>query len=338
MYQKPLVYKIPGMDAVEVRRDVVYKTVEGTELKIDIYTPPGLPADARLPVIFFIHGGFLPQDIKLLPKDWGVYQSYGRLAAASGFVGVTFNHRYRSWSRADLDRSFADVLDAIAFVRGRADSEHADPDRAVLWGFSGGGPHLCLAVREKMGFVRCVVSFYGLLDLEPQVRSQSLDPEKERTAEYSPITYLRKDGPPFPPIFIGRAGLDSPAINDSVDLFVAKALGLNLLLDLANHPTGHHGFDVLDDNERSREIIVAALEFIKVRTPKGPSPDKWEGRVGSLPRHDPRGSGRKPASTCDPGPESDSRANALLLGRGPSAYRKILPQAPYRFLTRKRVK
>jgi hypothetical protein len=30
-----------------------------------------------------------------------------------------------------------------------------------------------------------------------------------------------------------------------------------------NHPTGLHGFDLLNDDARSREIIRATLEFVK---------------------------------------------------------------------------
>lgn len=265
MYKKPLVYKIPGMDAVEIHRDITYKQVEAMDLKMDIYVPPGLSAEARVPVVFFIHGGFIPRNVTFLPKDWGVYQSYGKLAAASGMVGITFNHRYWGWTKDDMDRSFGDVLEAIRFVRDRADSYHTDPDRATLWGFSGGGPHLSLAIREKMDFVRCLVAFYALIDLAPQVRSMSLDPEKERTAEYSLMTYISQAEARFPPIFIGRAGLDAPAINESVDLFVGRALARNVMIDLANHPKGRHGFDILDDDERSREIIARAIEFIKAR-------------------------------------------------------------------------
>jgi hypothetical protein len=41
------------------------------------------------------------------------------------------------------------------------------------------------------------------------------------------------------------------------------ALSKNLALDLANHATGHHGFDVEDNNDRSREIIKQTMAFIK---------------------------------------------------------------------------
>lgn len=263
MYRKPHVYKVPGMDAVEVHRDIAYKTADNADLKMDIYLPPGRAPGARLPVIFFIHGGYIPRNTTFLPKEWGVYQSYGRLAAASGLAGVTFNYRYWGWSREDMERSFGDVLDAIRFVRSQAAEYSVDAERVALWAFSGGGPHLAIPLREKLDFVRCLVSFYAILDLSLQTRWAKLDAEKEKSAEFSPVTYLRKDGPKFPPVFIGRAGHDSPVINGAVDRFVAQALALNQMIELMNHPEGRHGFDILNDDSRSREIIARALEFIK---------------------------------------------------------------------------
>jgi hypothetical protein len=37
----------------------------------------------------------------------------------------------------------------------------------------------------------------------------------------------------------------------------------NLTIDLFNHPTGQHGFDIEDNNDRSRQIIMRTIEFIK---------------------------------------------------------------------------
>jgi hypothetical protein len=65
-------------------------------------------------------------------------------------------------------------------------------------------------------------------------------------------------------MFIARAGLDAAIVNDSIDLFVREALAANAMFDFANHPNGHHGFDILDDDERSREIIARATEFVKI--------------------------------------------------------------------------
>jgi hypothetical protein len=52
-------------------------------------------------------------------------------------------------------------------------------------------------------------------------------------------------------------------LNDGVDRFVQLALSKNLSVEVVNHATGHHGFDIEDDNERSREIIRRTIEFIK---------------------------------------------------------------------------
>jgi hypothetical protein len=44
---------------------------------------------------------------------------------------------------------------------------------------------------------------------------------------------------------------------------VNEALHQNIALEFMNHPTGVHGFDNQNDDDRSREIIKAALEFMK---------------------------------------------------------------------------
>lgn len=81
--------------------------------------------------------------------------------------------------------------------------------------------------------------------------------------EFSPLYYLDKNRKNVPPMFIARAGLDDADSNESTDRFIQAALSNNLTIDSMNHPQGHHGFDVDDDNDRSREIIKRAVEFIK---------------------------------------------------------------------------
>ena len=49
---KRIVYSVPGMNAVEVRKNITYKTVAGESLKMDVYSSPG--AKTSRPAIFFI--------------------------------------------------------------------------------------------------------------------------------------------------------------------------------------------------------------------------------------------------------------------------------------------
>jgi acetyl esterase/lipase len=65
-----------------------------------------------------------------------------------------------------------------------------------------------------------------------------------------------------PPIFVARAGLDVAPLNAVIDQFAAAALAANAPLTLMNHPQGKHGFDALNDDDRSREIIRAAIAFM----------------------------------------------------------------------------
>ncbi|HEU4390029.1 MAG TPA: alpha/beta hydrolase [Blastocatellia bacterium] len=255
---KPVVYRVPGMDQVKVQTNLKYTTNPNPVLLMDVYVPSLLSKSERRPAVVFIHGG-TPQ--QYAPKDWGVYVSWGRLVAASGMVGVTFTHRL-GYPKPHLAEAAQDVTDAINYVRANADSLQIDRDRICLAAYSAGGPLLSLAMRGRLTFVKCLVSFYAFLDIQQsELHRNNETPEMLRS--FSLITYLA-DAPKFPPIFVARAGLDQiPALNDSIDRFVKEAIARNATIDFANHPTGVHGFDNQNDDDRSREIIRRAVDFMK---------------------------------------------------------------------------
>ena len=65
-------------------------------------------------------------------------------------------------------------------------------------------------------------------------------------------------------VFVARAGLDQiPTMNDSIDRFIREAVARNAPLTVYNHPTGIHGFDNQNPDARSREIVRAALDFMR---------------------------------------------------------------------------
>src|SRR5438105_5326259 len=132
----PITYQVPGIETVRARRDLVYGTSAATELRLDVYTPAELADDARLPGVFFVHGGPLALDTPS-PKEWGQYIGYGKLAGASGLAGITFNHRFHS--PADLEQAAGDVSAALEFVRAHSAEFKVDAERLCLWVFSGGG-------------------------------------------------------------------------------------------------------------------------------------------------------------------------------------------------------
>jgi acetyl esterase/lipase len=254
-----IVLAVDGMDRV-VRRNLRYRVADDLELPMDVYIPLGLQAGARRPAVIFIHGGPMPPDMS--PTEWGVYRSYGELAAASGFVGITFKHRLNALG--EYGRAAGDVRALIDHVRANAAALHVDPDRLGLWGFSGGGALLGVAFQQRTPFVRCVVSYYGILDLrEPPGSGQPPAVPEPGASDLSPVSLVARAAGPFPPTLIARAERDNPRINQSVDDFVRGAIAGGVSLDLLTLPGGQHGFDVLDDTARSREVIEKTLAFLR---------------------------------------------------------------------------
>jgi acetyl esterase/lipase len=255
-----IVYRVPRMADVVPRREIPYASPGGEVLTMDVYQPAGAPPAARWPVVLMIHGGPIP---RVGAKDMGVFTSYGRLLAASGFVAVTFNHRFVGPERL-LDAA-SDVRAAGAYVLRHADELGVDRNRIAIWAFSGGGPFLSLALTGALPAARALVSYYAALDLQEKPPGASTALTDESRRDFSPVHHVRALAGKIPPILVARAGLDHPFLNAGADRFVAEALATNACLDLLNHPTGRHAFDILDDDERSREIIARTLEFLRAR-------------------------------------------------------------------------
>jgi acetyl esterase/lipase len=254
----PLVLKIPGMDAVKVTSNLKYHPqAPDPNLLMDVYVASNA-REAR-PAVIFLHGG---AGSGSRAKDWGFYKSWGRLAAASGFVGVTINHSL-GYPVPLLDKSEADANAAIDYVRANAPKLGVDPDRICLAAFSAGGPVLIVGLEQRrVGHIKCLMGFYTFLDIQ----QSSLHRDNESAGNLKKFALVERLSEPRAqqiPMFIARAGLDEiPTMNESIDRFLKRAIDVNANVVYLNHPKGFHTFDSQNDDDRSREILRAALAFL----------------------------------------------------------------------------
>jgi acetyl esterase/lipase len=254
MIRMRVVFSVPGMEAVTVQRNVEYKTADGQPMLMDLYTPPG-PLRSR-PAVVLIHGGPIPITGA---KDMGVFVSYGEVLAASGFAAVTFNHRFLAPER--LVDAAEDVMDLIAHIRENAISLGIAPESLALWAFSGGGPFLAIPLLQRPTWLRAIVAYYAVLDLQQLPQGDS-GIGLELLRKFSAVCSLGEGARGAPPILVVRAGLDNPWLNAGMDRFIQTALEKGANLDVLNHPEGRHGFDVLDDDARSKQIIINTVRFL----------------------------------------------------------------------------
>ena len=159
--KRTIVYRVPEMDAVSVRRDVEYMSAPGEPRTLDLYIPTHQEGRSGLPALVFVMG-YPDAGMKAMlgcsAKDIGQYTSWARLAAASGMIGVTYS----------AQEPASETLAVIRYLRENARSLNLDPERIGIWSCSGNVPNaLGVLASEAPGAIRCAVLCYGLmLDLD----------------------------------------------------------------------------------------------------------------------------------------------------------------------------
>jgi acetyl esterase/lipase len=242
-----LVYSVPGIDQVQVEANQTYLKIPQGQLWYDVYRPSQAPPRNGWPVIVLIHGG--PVAITAHPKDWPVFEDYGRVLAASGFAVVTFNYRFTAPDALAIAEN--DVTRLLELLRADAKRLSINPDRICLWAFSGGGTQLSLALRQRPPYIRCLVSFYAILGAPAGLE------------KYSPLVQCLAGKGELPPIFVAKMGEDNPAINQSVDAFIEAAKRRGPPPQVVNYAQGVHAFDIEQNTDESRKVIGSAIEFVK---------------------------------------------------------------------------
>ena len=244
-----LALELPGMEQVQVH-NVQYSSLNGKPLSMDLYYPIDMGSESGYPVVVFVIG-FRTSALNF--RNHSAYQSWGRLVAADGMVGVAY----------DTERP-ADLGALIVYLKDNAEELEIDPERIGLWSCSSNVPTaLSYAMQEDERDVKFLVSYYGVM-LSPDNYQRELHNTLCRSwgcygDELMDVERIRTDLP----LFIVQAGRDDPDLNDIIDHFMGLVSGTDVQATYIDHEDGQHGFDTKMRDERSIEIIEMTLEFMK---------------------------------------------------------------------------
>ncbi|MFD9369764.1 alpha/beta fold hydrolase [Streptomyces sp. NPDC060020] len=213
--------------------------------RVDLYVPDG--AAGPLPAVVFVHGGPVPADTDVTPRDWPMFPGYARLAAEAGVVGVTLDHRL--FDLTGYPDSAEDIAAAVELVRA---DPRVDPDRIALWFFSGGGPLTAEYLDAPPAWLRCLAATYPILAPLPNWGLTG--------PRFHPVAALAGAGEL--PVVLTRAGLEMAEIAATVEEFLAAAKEHGTRVEVVDVPDGHHGFETLDPTDESREAVRRALAAV----------------------------------------------------------------------------
>jgi acetyl esterase/lipase len=254
----PITLRVPGMDRVRVLRDQAYGSLASQ--RCDVYLPLA-PAKGGAPAVVLLHGGMGP-DFPVRPKEWGIYKSWGRALAASGFVTIVANHR-AGYPEPALDQAQEDIRALVTSLRANARDWSADASRFAMAAYSGGGPVLAVPLRDKPEGLRALVGVYPIVDpSRSDFLKQALNEADQQ--RFSPVAAMEAANGDIPPTLILRAGDDSiPGLLAGLDHFVVRALALDAPLSLVSVRNAPHGFDNDAGLAGSAEALEQMVAFLR---------------------------------------------------------------------------
>jgi dienelactone hydrolase len=256
--QGSVVYDLPGMDDVIIKKDIPYQDIAGSPLKMDIYYPPDFDFQRKIPAVIIVLGYPDVAGKRLLGSEFKNYIqliSWCRIISASGMAAIVYES-------IDPEK---DIISVSNYLNINEDKLKIDKNRIGAWTCSAHTPTtISYILNGSDNIFKCVVVYYGFFLTDdfkylPQIDtlSQNMGFKTPRLSE--PISWKKNV-----PIMIIRAGKDNvPYINQTLADFYEKALIQDLPITLINYQNGVHGFDAALDNETTRQIIKNTIEFWK---------------------------------------------------------------------------
>ena len=245
---------------VNIVRDVIYKRVNGRDLRLDIYSPKSITHS--LPVVLWIFGNRWSRGSKNHPPPLDLM--------SQGYIVVSMD--YRLSGEAPFPAAIEDCKAAVRWVRANAAAYHFDPDHIGVWGHSAGG-HLAALLGTSGGVAELegtpdnstfssrvqavcdmsgpsdIVQFYEAVSnsnegMAPTVKSSieqflggPVEQDRAKAIAASPTTYVSKEDPPFL-IIHGENDMTIPVSQSELLASKLKAAGVHVTL-IVDENRGH---------------------------------------------------------------------------------------------------
>ena len=227
-----LVVPVPPLSAVTTT-DATFHAPDRSSRGFEITRPIG--ASSALPLVIFVNAG--GPELRLARG----YREWARLVTTRGMASVLYDGPVTdAFPSIDehLRTSLAYLDSLVAALQRGAESFGIDPSTIVIWAGSSqtrAGTPFALD-RDRPLRVAGYVLFYGSGEL----------------------TQPRSDVP----VFVARAGLDSPSLNAVLDSLTSRLMRAGAPVTIVTYPAGSHAFDLVDSTAMSARVIDQALDFM----------------------------------------------------------------------------
>lgn len=281
--------------SIVTHEDVVYKSIGGVPLTLDLIIPENSDYD-KLPLIIYIHGGYFTDGDKSDLTE-GTRRDTVSLLLANGYAIASVEYRLLD-DETHFPSSIIDVKDSIRYLNSVADSYNLDTNNFGLWGNSAGA-YLALTaaysadglylgeytLREFSSTVNYVIDFYGPTELgsmydvdemsaQELVSNQTLldqlygkdqydiynltENDYEAMKTYDPLSYVSVD---TIPTLIIHGTLDETVDISQSDLLEAKLIEYQISYEYHKILGGDHGLSNIADSEQN-QVNNYVLDFL----------------------------------------------------------------------------
>lgn len=241
----------------------IYKTIDTTELSMEVYYPEQMnPSEEYPSLVFFFGGGWVG-------GQRSQFEHQAAYFAKRGLVCFLVDYRTRNQHQASPYESVKDAKSAIRYLRANASEFHIDPDKIIASGGSAGG-HLAATTALIKGYnessddleispiPNALVLFNPVIDNGPG--GYGFERIGDKYKDFSPLHNIEAGAPPTL-FMLGTKDDLIPVVAAQYYQMVMEKVGSRC--DLILYEDQPHGFFNYPKFENYKKTVEATDEFLQ---------------------------------------------------------------------------